>query len=103
MFLLKAGRYFWWISYETYCLKVSLSKKLILSQFSQKEIPFFSFLKENKKIEKQKKEKFYLQFVSPTLISKKMSLMDLFWGGNEKSCDYWLNLAICQNLFSLIL
>jgi len=36
--LLKVGKYFWWISYETYCLKVSLSKKLILSQFSQKEI-----------------------------------------------------------------
>jgi len=42
--LLKAGKYFLWISYETYCLKVSLSKKLILSQFSQKEITiFFSF------------------------------------------------------------
>jgi len=42
--LLKAGKYFLWISYETYCLKVSLSKKLILSQYSQKEITiFFSF------------------------------------------------------------
>jgi len=39
--LLKAGKYFWWISYETYCLKVSLSKKLILSQFSQNEITIF--------------------------------------------------------------
>jgi len=36
--LLKAGKYFWWISYETYCLKVSLSKKLLLLQFSPKEI-----------------------------------------------------------------
>ena len=41
--LLKVGKYFWWISYETYCLKVSLSKKLILSEFSQKEITI-SFL-----------------------------------------------------------
>jgi len=29
---------FLWISYETYCLKVSLSKKLTLSQFSQKVV-----------------------------------------------------------------
>jgi len=84
---LKAGKYFWWISYETYCLKVSLSKKLILSQFSQKEITiFFLFkmkIKTKQKLKNTKKEKFYLQFVSPTLISKKMSFMDLFWGGNE--------------------
>jgi len=69
---LKAGKYFWWISHETYCLKVSLSKKLILSQFSQKEITIF-FMKTKTKIEKQKKEKFYEQLVSPTLISKKCS------------------------------
>jgi len=42
--LLKAGKYFLWISYETYSLKFSLSKKLILSQFCQKEITnIFSF------------------------------------------------------------
>ena len=46
--LLKVGKYIWWISYETYCLKVSLSKKLILSQFSQKEITLFFFLNEKK-------------------------------------------------------
>ena len=51
--VLKAGKYFWWISYETYCLKVSLSTKLILSQFSQKEIAIFLNEKKNKK---QKKE-----------------------------------------------
>jgi len=47
---LKAGKYFCGISYETYCLKVSLSKKLILSQFSQKEITIFFMKKktENK-------------------------------------------------------
>jgi len=49
--LLKVGKYFWWISYETYCLKVSLCKKLILSQFSQKEIRFF-LMKTKTKIEK---------------------------------------------------
>ena len=38
---IEKGKYFWWISYETYCLKVPLSKKLILSQFSQKEIIIF--------------------------------------------------------------
>jgi len=32
---------FFGISYETYCLKVPLSKNLILSQFSQKEITIF--------------------------------------------------------------
>jgi len=40
---LKAGKYFWWISYETYCLKVSVSKKLIVSQFSKQEITTFLF------------------------------------------------------------
>jgi len=39
---MKAGK---WISYETYCLKVSLGKKLILSQFSQKEITIFFLFK----------------------------------------------------------
>jgi len=39
----------------------------------------------------------------PHLFQKKMSLMDLFWGRKEKIYDFWLNLAICQNLFSLIL
>jgi len=53
--LLKAGKCFWWISYEIYCLKLSLSKKLILSQFSQKEITIF-FMKTKTKIEKQKKK-----------------------------------------------
>ena len=66
--LLKARKYFWWISYETYCLKVSLSKKLILSQFSQKEIT-----------------KILPTVCFPhTYFKKKMSLMDLFWGGKEK-------------------
>jgi len=76
------------------------SKKLILSQFPQKEITIFFYENKNKK---RKKGKSNLQFVSPTFISKKVSLMDLFWEGNEKICDFWLNLAICQNLFSLIL
>ena len=39
---------FLYISYETYCLKVSLSKKLIISQFSQKEIIIFFFVNEKK-------------------------------------------------------
>jgi len=43
--LLKAWKYVLWISYETYCLKVLLSKKLILSQFSQKEITIFFLFK----------------------------------------------------------
>ena len=43
--LLKVGKYFLWISYETYCLKVLLSKKLILSQFSKKEITIFFLFK----------------------------------------------------------
>ena len=97
---LKAGKYSWWISYEIYCLKVSLSKKLILSQFPQKEITIF-FMKTKTK---NRKRKILPTVCLPTLISKKkMSLMDLFWGGNGKICDFWLNLAICQNLFSLIL
>jgi len=58
-------------------------------------------MKTKTKIEKQKKETSYLQFVSPTLISEKMSLMDLFWGENGKFYDLWLNLAICQNFVSL--
>jgi len=96
---------FLWISYKTYCLKVSLGKKLILSQFSQKEITIFFFLNENKnkKLKNRKKKNSTYSLFPPDLFQKKMSLMDLFWGGNEKSCDYWLNLAICQNLFSLIL
>ena len=42
-----------------HCLKVSLSKKLILSQFSQKEITIFFFLNENKnkKLKNIKKKK----------------------------------------------
>jgi len=40
-FLFKEGKYFWWILKRHRCLKVSLSKKLILSQFSQKEITTF--------------------------------------------------------------
>jgi len=59
--------------------------------------------KTKKQKQKTSKGKSYLQFVSPTLISEKMSLMDLFWGGNEKNFDFWLNLSLCQNLFSLIL
>jgi len=56
------------------------------------------------KIEKHKKEKKILRTVClPHTYLKKMSLMDLFWGGNEKFYDHWLNLATCQNLFSLIL
>jgi len=99
---LKAGKYFWWTSYETYCLKVSLSKKLILSQFSQKEITTIFLMKT--KIEKHKKRRKILPTVClPQTYLKKMSLTDLFWGGNEKSYDFWLNLAICQNLFSLII
>ena len=66
---------FLWISYETYCLKVSLSKKLILSQFSQKEITF-SFMKTKTKIEKHKKEKNLPTVCLPLTYFKKMSLMD---------------------------
>jgi len=76
-----------WISYETYCLKVSLNKKLILSQFSQKEITIFFFLNEKKnktKKMKKKTEKSYLQFVSPTLISKKKVLDGLILGRKRK-------------------
>ena len=96
---------FLWISYETYCLKVSLNNKLILSQFSQKEITIFFLFKskQKQKIEKQKKKNSTYSLFPPHLFRKKMSLMDLFWGGNEKICDIWLNLAICQSLFSLIL
>jgi len=85
---LKAGKYFWWISYERYCLKVSLTKKLILSQFSQKEITIF--LNEKKKTKNKNRERKILPIVClpHTYFRKKMSLMDLFWGGNEKSCDY---------------
>ena len=90
---MKAGKYFWWISYETYCLKVSLSKKLILSQFSQKEIIIFLNEKNTKnkkqktkkqKNKKHKKENPTYSLSHPHLFQKKMSLMDLFWGGNEK-------------------
>jgi len=50
---------FLWISYKTYCLKVSLNNKLILSQFSQKEITIFFLFKskQKQKIEKQKNKK----------------------------------------------
>jgi len=41
-----------------------------------------------------------LPFIPPHLFQK-MSLMDLFWWGDRKFCDFWLNLAIFQNLFSL--
>jgi len=97
---LKARKYFWWISYEIYCLKVSLSKNLILSQFPQKEITIFFSENKNKK---KKKENPTYSLSPPHLFQKKVSLMDLFWEGNEKICDFWLNMAICQNLFSLIL
>jgi len=99
--LLKARKYFLWISYDAYCLKVSLSKKIILSQFSQKEITIFFLFKWNQKqkIEKQKKEKSYLQFVSPTLISKKKCSWWTYFGEETKNCDFWLSLAICQNFF----
>jgi len=77
---------FLWISYETYCLKVSLNNKLILSQFSQKEITIFFLFKwkQKQKIEKQKKEKFYLQFVSPSLISKKKCPWWTYFGEETK-------------------
>jgi len=66
-----------------HCLKVSLSKKLILSQFSQKEITIF--LNEKKK-QKTEKGKPYLQFVSPTLISKKKNVVDgLILGRKRKN------------------
>jgi len=63
-------------------------------------------MKTKTKIEKHKKEKKnpHYSFCLPhTYFKKQMSLMDLFWVGNEKICEFWLNLAICQNLFSLIL
>ena len=55
--LLKVGEYFLWISYDTYCLKVSLSKKLILSQFSQKEITIFLNEKKTQKPKNTKNKK----------------------------------------------
>ena len=66
MFYWKQGNIFWWISYETYCLKVSLNNNLILSQFSQKEITIFFLFKWTKKPKfEEQKENSYLQFVSP--------------------------------------
>jgi len=64
---------FLWISYETYCLKVSLSKKLILSQFSQKEITFLFFLNENKnkKLKNRKKKNSTYSLFPPHLFQKK--------------------------------
>ena len=78
---------FLWISYETYCLKVSLSKKLILSQFSQKEITIFLWKQKQKLKNTKRKKKYILPTVCLplTYLKKKMSLMDLFWGGNEKN------------------
>jgi len=75
---------FLWISYETYCLKVSLSKKLILSQFSQKEITIFLMKTKTKKLKNKRTKKSYLQFVSPTLISKKNVLDGLILGRKRK-------------------
>jgi len=98
---LKAGKYFWWISYETYCLKVSLSKKLILSQFSQKKITNFFY--ENKKKLKNTKKKNPTYNLSPPHLFQKNVFDGLILGRKRKIWDYWLNLAICQNLFSLIL
>jgi len=48
---------------KTYCLKVSLSKKLILSQFSQKRnhnFHFFKWKQNWKQKQKRKKKKSYL-------------------------------------------
>jgi len=56
--LLKAGKYFLWISYETYSFTI----------FSKRNHKYFFFLNENKNKKLKKKEKSYLQFVSPTLI-----------------------------------
>jgi len=67
---MKAGK---WISYETYCLKVSLGKKLILSQFSQKEITIFFLFKlkqKQKKLKNRKKNPTY-SFSPPHLFQKK--------------------------------
>jgi len=81
--LLKARKYFLWISYETYCLKVSLSKKFILSQFSQKEITIFFFLNENKnkKLKKRKKNPTYN--LSPPHLFKKNVLDGLILGRKQ--------------------
>jgi len=53
---------------------------------------------------KQEKKRFKAQRATNELISRwdYLALMNLFWGGDEKFCDCWINLAICQNLFSLI-
>jgi len=48
MFYRKQGNIFLWISYEIYYLQVSPSKKLLLSQFSQKEITIFLNQNKNK-------------------------------------------------------
>ena len=52
---------------------------------------------------KNKKIKILPTVCLPHTYFKKLSLMDLFWGGKDKFYDFWLNLAIFQNLFSLIL
>ena len=75
---------FLWISYETYCLKVSLSKKLILSQFSQKEITIYFFLNENKnkKLKNRKKKSTYSLF--PPHLFQKSVLDGLILGRKRK-------------------
>jgi len=80
--LLKAGEYFLWISYDTYCLKVSLSKKLILLQFSQKEITIFLNENKKKKLKNKKKKKnpTYSLF-APHLFQRKYFLDGLILGG----------------------
>ena len=78
---------FLWISYETYCLKVSLNKKLILSQFSQKEITiFYFFLNENKnkKLKNRKKKNSTYSLFAPHLFQKNV-LDGLILGRKRKT------------------
>ena len=68
------------ISYETYYLQVSLSKKLILPQFSQKKnIVFFN--KNSKK--KENKNRNPNCGSSPPHLFQKFSLMNLCWGEDK--------------------
>ena len=85
--LMKAGK---WISYETYCLKVSLGKKLILSQFSQKEITIFFLFKlkqKQKKLKNRKKNPTY-SFSPPHLFQKKCPWWTYFGEETKKFVTY---------------
>ena len=85
--LLKVVKYFWWISYETYCLKVSLSKKLTFTIFSKRNHNFFLFMKTKTKIEKHKRKKPTYSLSPPHLFQKNV-LDGLILGRKQKI--FWL-------------